>query len=83
MSQTPLYITYVKKVFVQNVHSFFGHFETTVASQTSQLESEFDALSIYVSNISFRRKVSESMRAFFEGLKMMFVQRKIWIFHNS
>ncbi len=70
-------ITCVHKVLAQNVHPFFGHLETTIASQINQLESEFDALSVYVPNISFRRKPSEPMRAFFEGLKMMFVQNFI------
>ena len=62
-------------------YKMFIHFSVTskqlLRAKTSQLESEFDALSIYVSNISFRRKFSESMRAFFEGLKMMFVQNII------
>jgi hypothetical protein len=45
-------MNYVKKVLAINVRAFFGHLETAPESKNRQLESEFDALYKYVSNIS-------------------------------
>ena len=45
-------VTYVKKDLAQNIRPFLRHLETTPESKITLLESEFDALSEYVSNAS-------------------------------
>ncbi len=52
-------------------------------AENSQLESEFDALSIYVANIFFGQKRRVLVNTFFKGLKMLLGQQKIGIFRSS
>ena len=76
------YITYVKKVLAQDVRQFLSHLETTPESKNTRLESEFDALSEYVSNASFLWKLSELWDYFSKELEITFENKKVGIFRN-
>ena len=67
-------LTYGKKVLAQNIRPFLRHLETTPESKNTTLESEFDALSEYVSNASVLWKVSKLWDHFSKELKMTFGQ---------